>query len=75
MGGARASALASLRLLLRRTVKICARKSRLRQRRLEAARVAEDAARKAAREAVRQLRLEHCASLVIQPPAESGAQP
>ncbi|XP_077418884.1 cyclic nucleotide-gated channel beta-3 isoform X3 [Vanacampus margaritifer] len=47
---------------------------RLRQQRLEAARVAEDAARRAAREAVRQLEVEHSASFDIQRLPESDEQ-
>ncbi|XP_055363364.1 cyclic nucleotide-gated cation channel beta-3 [Betta splendens] len=47
---------------------------RLQQERLEAARVAEDMARKAAEEAVRQLEVEHSAKIVIETLPESSEQ-
>lgn len=48
--------------------------SRLQQERLEAARVAEEMARKAAEEAVRQLEVEHSAKIVIETLPESNEQ-
>lgn len=45
---------------------------RLQQDRLEAARMAEDMARKAAAEAVRQLEEEHSAKILIDSPPESN---
>lgn len=47
---------------------------RLQQDRLEAARVAEEMARKAAEEAVRQLEVEHSAKIVIETLPESNEQ-
>lgn len=47
---------------------------RLQQERLEAARVAEEMARKAAEEAVRQLEVEHSAKIVIETLPESNEQ-
>lgn len=48
--------------------------TRLQQERLEAARVAEEMARKAAEEAVRQLEVEHSAKIVIETLPESNEQ-
>lgn len=48
--------------------------SRLQQERLEAARVAEEMARKAAEEAVRQLEVEHSSKIVIETLPESNEQ-
>lgn len=46
--------------------------SRLQQDRLEAARIAEEMARKAAQEAVRQLEVEHSAKIIIDTLPESN---
>lgn len=47
---------------------------RLQEERLEAARMAEEMARKAAEEAVRQLEVEHSAKIVIETPPEANEQ-
>lgn len=51
---------------------LCPPPHRLQQDRLEAARMAEDMARKAAAEAVRQLEEEHSAKILIDSPPESN---